>query len=170
MISIPKHVEVWTSTTSPADGFSKIAGARLQHRTAEQVITFPPTPAKYVKVRFLSHHGGSWIQAGEVKIIEAREGAPSILRDMPKNLASPALGGAVVRFTSQHSDRDGVHQLIDGRTDTPGWRSADRYLPQEFVFAFRGDQVALIDQIILNPKTNPGSDHRAKAHHRVGLG
>ena len=58
---IPKHVEVWTSTTSPTDGFSKIAGARLQHRTAEQVITFPPTRAKYVKVRFLSHHGGSWI-------------------------------------------------------------------------------------------------------------
>ena len=49
--SIPKHVEIWTSTTSLADGFSKIAGARLQHRTAEQVITFPPTPAKYVKVR-----------------------------------------------------------------------------------------------------------------------
>jgi Mg-chelatase subunit ChlD len=71
---------------------------------------------------------------------------------MPKNLASPALGGALVRFTSQHSDRDGVHQLLNGRTDTPGWRSADRYLPQEFVFAFRGDQVALIDRIILHPK------------------
>ena len=152
--SVPKHVEIWTSTTGPVDGFSKIAGARLQHRTAEQVITFPPTPARYVKVRFLSHHGGSSIQAGEVKIIEASEGAPSILRDMPKNLASPALGGAVVRFTSQYSDRDGVHQLVEGRTDTPGWRSADGYLPQEFVFAFRGDQVALVDQIILNPKTN----------------
>ena len=105
-----------------------------------------------------------------MKIIEAREGAPSILRDMPKNLASPALGGAVVRFTSQHSDRDGVHQLLDGRTDTPGWRSADGYLPQEFVFAFRGDQVALIDQIILHPKTPHDPTTVAKAHHRVGLG
>jgi hypothetical protein len=46
-----------------------------------------------------------------------------------------------------------LHQLLDGRTDTPGWRSADGYLPQEFVFAFRGDQVALIGQIILRPKT-----------------
>ena len=76
-----------------------------------------------------------------------------ILRDLPKNLTSPASGGAIVRFTSQHSRHGGVHQMIDGRTDTPGWRSADSYLPQEFVFAFRGDQVALIDQIILNPKT-----------------
>jgi Sad1 / UNC-like C-terminal len=47
-----------------------------------------------------------------------------------------------------------VHQLVDGRTDTPGWRSADHYLPQEFVFAFRADQVALIDHIVLSPASN----------------
>jgi hypothetical protein len=63
-----------------------------------------------------------------------------------------ALITAVVIDTTT-PNRDGVYQLLDGRIDTPGWRSADRYLPQEFVFAFRGDQVALIDQIILHPKT-----------------
>jgi hypothetical protein len=96
-------VEVWNSTTSPTDGFSRIAGAHLQHRAAEQVITFPPTRATYVKVAFLSNHGVAYfgIRVGEVKIIEAREGAPSLLSDLPKNLASPALGGVVVRFTSR---------------------------------------------------------------------
>jgi Mg-chelatase subunit ChlD/osmotically-inducible protein OsmY len=152
---VPKHVEVWTSTTSPTAGFSKVAGARLRPRAAEHVMTFPPTRAKYVKVAFVSSHGVSdaGIRVGEVKIIEAKEGAPSILSDLPKNLALPALGGAVVRFTSQR-ERGGVHQLVDGRTDTPGWQSADHYLPQEFVFAFHRDQVALIDQIILHPKTH----------------
>src|SRR5262249_37896321 len=70
------------------------------------------------------------------------------------NLALPALGGAVARFTSQHSDRAGVHYLVDGRTDTPGWRSADSYLPQEVVFAVRADQEALIEQIVVNPASN----------------
>jgi hypothetical protein len=60
-----KHVEIWASTTSPTDGFGRVAGARLHWRAVEQAITFPPTPAKYVKVRFLSNHGGSGIQAGE---------------------------------------------------------------------------------------------------------
>jgi Mg-chelatase subunit ChlD len=71
-----------------------------------------------------------------------------------QNLASPAVGGAIVRFTSQRNKHEGVQRLIDGRTDTPGWRSADHYLPQEVVFAFRGDQVAFIDQIILHPNAN----------------
>jgi hypothetical protein len=64
-----KHVEIWTSTANPNDGFDKVAGACLHWRAVEQAITFPPTPAKYVKVRFLSNHGGSSMQAGEVEVI-----------------------------------------------------------------------------------------------------
>ncbi|MFQ5796283.1 MAG: VWA domain-containing protein [Candidatus Bipolaricaulia bacterium] len=78
---------------------------------------------------------------------------PAILADPPKNLALPVLGGVVVRFTSQYDIDNGVYHLVDDRTDTQGWRSVDGYLPQEFIFAFRGDQIALIDQVVLNPKT-----------------
>ncbi len=154
---IAKHIEVWTSTTSATGGFTKVSGARLQRRPGEQVIALPATRAKFAKVRILSHYGGSRIQLGEVKIIEARDGTASILADALKNLALPVLGGAIVRFTSTYR-----HAPIGGLIDASpqyGWRSDDgpygpaSYLPQEFVFAFRGDQVALIERIVLAPNS-----------------
>lgn len=153
---IAKHVEVWTSTTSATGGFTKVAGARLQRRPGEQVIALPATRAKFAKIRILSNYGGSLVQLGEVKIIEAREGTASILADAPKNLALPVLGGAIVRFTSTVRSEP-IGQLIDASAED-GWRSdagpygPASYLPQEFVFAFRGDQAALVDRIILTPK------------------
>ncbi|HEV8713023.1 MAG TPA: hypothetical protein VGX03_09365, partial [Candidatus Binatia bacterium] len=156
---IPKHVEIWTSATSATDGFTKVGGARLQRRVAEQFITLPPTRTRYVKVRFLSNHGGTCMQAAEVKIIEAMQGAPSILGDAPRNLALPALGGAIVRYTSK-GKHELIGQMVDGSTETPGWRSKDGYLPQDVVFAFRGDHSALIDRIVLNPATKYDSSTR----------
>jgi len=155
---IAKHVEVWVSTTGATGGFTRIAGARMHRRPAEQVIAFPATRAKFAKIRIISHYGGSHIQLGEVKIFEARDGGTSILTDAPKNLALPALGGAVVRFTSTYE-----HAPIGGLIDTSaqyGWRSNDgpygpaSYLPQEFVFAFRGDQAALIERIVLGSNSH----------------
>jgi tetratricopeptide (TPR) repeat protein/Mg-chelatase subunit ChlD len=151
---LPKHVEIWTSTTGPTDGFTRVTAARLHGRPAEHLMPFAPTRARYVKVRLLSNYGGSYTQAGEVKIIEALDSVPSILADLPKNLALPVLGGAIVWFMSQDGERHGVHHLIDDRTDTGGWRTKDGYLPQEVVFAFREDRPALIDRIELNPKSH----------------
>jgi VWFA-related protein len=150
---MPKLVEVWVSTTSATDGFTRVAGARLARRAVEQLITLQPVAAKFVKIRFLSNHGGSYTQAGEIKIFEVPT-ASSILADIPKNLALPGLGGSVVRFTSQSGSGHGAIQLVDNVVESAGWRSADDYLPQDLVFAFRGDQTALIDRIVLNPKTN----------------
>jgi hypothetical protein len=181
--NLPKHMEIWASTTSASAGFTKIAGARLQPRAAQYVIRLPPTQAKYLKVRFLSNHGGASTTAAEIRVLEAGDGASSILRDVPKNLALPALGGAVVRFTSAvpdkkldrpkvglgqsrrqsrgggrvpdtELDQPKVGQLVDGSPAREGWRSTDGYLPQEFVFAFAGDQVALIDRIVPHPTTS----------------
>jgi hypothetical protein len=99
------------------------------------------------------------MQAAEVKIIEAMQGAPSILGDAPRNLALPALGGAIVRYTSK-GKHELIGQMVDGSTETPGWRSKDGYLPQDVVFAFRGDHSALIDRIVLNPATKYDSSTR----------
>jgi Mg-chelatase subunit ChlD len=104
-------------------------------------------------VRFLSNHGGDYTTAAEVRVLEAGDGAASILRDIPKNLALPSLGGAVVRFTSAAPDTK-VGQLVDDGPASEGWRSADGYLPQEFIFAFPGDRVALIDHIVLHPTSS----------------
>ncbi len=148
-----RHVEVWVSTTGPTEGFGKVAEVRLGRRPGEYLIALPPfTRARYVKLRFLSNHGGSYTQAGEVKVVETPD-APSVLADVPKNLALAELGGAVVRFTSQDGEERSALRLIDGSTETAGWQSADAYLPQEIVFAFRGERTALVDRIVLNPKT-----------------
>jgi VWFA-related protein len=151
---LPKHVEIWTSVTTATDGFTKVGGARLAERPVAQLITIPPSAAKFLKIRFLSNRGGSYTQAGEIEIFEAPSAA-SILADVPKNIALPGLGGSIVRFTTHRGGGDkGVIRLVDNSVETPGWVSADRYLPQEVVFAFRGDQVALVDRIVLNPKTS----------------
>lgn len=157
---LPRLVEVWASTTSPTDGFSKVASARMPRLHGVHVISFPPARAKYVRFRILSNYGESSVWVGEVKIIEA-PGASSILADGERNLASFALGGVIVRFTSVRGHHS-VSALVDGSADLTSlpdlaefprnWISADATLPQEFVFAFRGDQVALIDRIVLNTK------------------
>jgi Sad1 / UNC-like C-terminal len=138
---------------------ANVEGMQADHRLSSSRLRLNPSQRDAIRVK-APRRGFS---LGDYRVEIAVNNRPAqslsftvvpILRDLPKNLASPASGGAIVRFTSQHSRHGGVHQMIDGRTDTPAWRSADSYLPQEFVFAFRGDQVALIDQIILNPKTN----------------
>jgi Mg-chelatase subunit ChlD len=159
----PRHVEVWASATSPHEGFSRVAAARIPRRQGVHLIRFSPTRAKYVRVRVLSNYGARTVWIGEVKIIET-PGENSVLADAARNLASPALGGVVVRFTSvrEHSQ---VSALVDDSTELPlhdgvpkgGWISTDASLPQEFVFAFRADQVALIDRIVLNTTPDKGT-------------
>jgi len=65
-----------------------------------------------------------------------------------KNLALPVLGGAIVRFSS--GTRPDL--LNDGGVETGGWQSREAALPQDIVLGFAGDQVALVDRIVLNPK------------------
>src|SRR3990172_2406382 len=166
---IAKDIEVWASTTSPTDGFVKVAATRLQRRLTQQLIKITPTQAKFVRVRLLSNYGGGsgQTQLGEVKIIEVT-GGPSIVADLPKNLALPALGGAVVRYTSSY-EHTLLGGLIDADPQSEGWQSADgpygrrAYLPQEIVFAFRGDQVAIVDRIVVNPKAPKKSDPALQA-------
>jgi hypothetical protein len=159
---LPRRVEIWTSTESATTGFTQVAEADLHPIPVEHAITFrQAVRAKFVKVRFVSSHGGRMVQAGEVKILESPDG-PSVVADVPKNLAIPGLGGAIVRFTSQAGyvgrlgDAIGevVGYLIDGSTNTEGWRSRDGSFPQDVVFAFHRDSEALIDRIVLHPKNS----------------
>ena len=144
----PKQVEVWVSTSSATDGFTKAAEARCQKTGAEQLIKLPPTKAKFVKLRILSNYGARQTQFTDLKILEANE-APSIIEDLPKNIASAALGGTIVRFSSAYGHAKPSF-LVDGSPET-AWVSLVEHLPQDFVFAFYRDQVALIDKVIINP-------------------
>ena len=157
----PKQVEVWVSTASATDGFTKVAEARFQKTGAEQLIKLAPTKAKFVKLRILSNYGARQTQFTDLKIFEA-DGAPSIIEDVPKNIALPALGGAIVRFTSAYGHAKPSF-LVDGSPET-AWVSLIEHLPQDFVFAFHRDQVALIGKVIINPKAhNPAAQAKMVA-------
>jgi Mg-chelatase subunit ChlD len=148
---LPKHVEVLTSSSGPMDGFTQVGGGRLPRRPGEWLIALAPTRARYVKLRFLSSYGQSGVQVAEVKVVEDAQGGASVAADIPRNLALPTLGGAVVRFTSQYSEAYPAGKLIDGNVDAGYWSSKDAYLPQDLVFAARRDQEAFVESLVLMP-------------------
>ena len=151
----PKDVELLVSTTSETEGFTKVAEARCQKIAAEQLIKIPPTKAKFVKLRILSSHGAGQVQFTDLKIFEEDEAA-SVVDDVPKDIASAGLGGTIVRFTSA-KDRGSPSALVDGSAEK-GWVSVDERLPQDFVFAFHRDQIALIDKVVITPAArNPAA-------------
>lgn len=150
--NLPRHVEVWASATSPSEGFALVAQARLRPVAGLYTIPLAPTTAKYVKLRILASHGGSRTTVGEVRVVESPDGT-SILADTPLNLAAPALGGAIVRFTSQQGLGRSASHLVDGSVETEGWQSRGGAFPQDIVFAFRDDRVAQVDRIVINPKS-----------------
>jgi len=67
-----KDVEIWVSKDSPDQGFTKVAQKTLSNDPGDQVISFQPTTARYVKIRALSNYGDkAEVQMGKVKVIEA---------------------------------------------------------------------------------------------------
>lgn len=67
-----KDVEIWVSKDSPDQGFTKVAQKTLSNDPGDQVISFQPATARYVKIRVLSNYGDkSEVQMGKVKVIEA---------------------------------------------------------------------------------------------------
>jgi Mg-chelatase subunit ChlD len=156
--AFPRDIELWTSTKSPTDGFTRLTAATLEAVAKEHTLTFAPTRARYVKLVILNTHGQGAPELGEVRVFEAAS-APSIVADVPKNLLLPALGGSLVRFSSQHTSGVAT-ELIDGRADyESGWTSdvgplgPATHLPQEFTFAFRDHRSAFIERLVLDPRS-----------------
>ena len=156
---LPKEVEIWASTQSASDGFTQVATKTLPQAAGENVVRFNKVHAAYVKLVIRSSYdAGVRPQLGEVSIYEAGD-APSVVGDLPKNLLLPALGGSLVRFTTQ--DRDGeAYRLIDGVLDPrQGWSSgsgegANRVqFPHELTFAFRDHRTATIDRVVISPQS-----------------
>jgi Mg-chelatase subunit ChlD len=153
---IPKDVEVLVSTTSASDGFVAVAKASLPASAGETLVRFPPTQARWVKLVIASTHGNAPPQLGELQIWEAAS-ATSIVAEVENNLLLPALGGSLIRFTSQAEDSLAA-ELVDGVVgDQVGWSSrpgppeAPAQLPQELTFAFRDHRIASIDHLVIDP-------------------
>lgn len=140
--------EVWVSQAAPDSGFTRVGGFYMEPRPGWQVFAFEPVTARYVQLRILSNHGGSYTALGEFEVLEAvSPDYQSILAGDPPNLAAAALGG---HYAVPHgSDR---MALIDGLADGPvwyqeGWASP----PIDVVLAFREQRTATIDAITITP-------------------
>ena len=72
-----KDVEAWASPTSATEGFTKLAEGAVPlepspFKRPELTLTFTPVDAKFVKVRFATHHpGGTSFSLVQVKVGEA---------------------------------------------------------------------------------------------------
>src|SRR3990172_12004485 len=65
-----KDVEVQVSTTYPFRDFRSVGKFTLKKEGNDQAFSPPqPTPARYVKIRFLSNNGGSYMEAGEIQVM-----------------------------------------------------------------------------------------------------
>jgi len=128
-----KDIEVLVSTTYPFRGFASVGKFTLKKEGSDQVFSFPrPTPARYVKVRFLTNHGGGYMEAGEIQVMgklpPQAAPAPGYV-----NVAAAGAGARIEKYTSQYDDSWAAKHLLDedGSRQWAG-KSAG---PQEIVIA-----------------------------------
>ena len=152
----PRSVEIAVSTTSPVAGFDKVASTELPKKAGRNTITFLPTPARFLRVRITSTHGQT-LQLAEIEAYEAA-GQPSVLADRPLELAAAGNGGSVVRFSEPCND---AAWLIDG--SNRGWHTDSATKRADIFFAFRGAREALIERIVLEPRSQHPADTMARS-------
>jgi outer membrane protein OmpA-like peptidoglycan-associated protein len=108
-----KDVEVHVSATYPFRDFRSVGKLTLKKEGTDQVFSLPqPTPARYVKIQFLSNHGGGYMEAGEVQVM----GKP--LPQSPPapgytNVAATSGGARIEKYTSQYDDSWAAKHLLD---------------------------------------------------------
>ena len=157
----PKHIEVLVSDNTTSESFRSIAEARLWPIYAPQTISFEPVDARFLKLRVLSaYRDARYVAMGEVSIYESAD-SPSIVADLPHNIANPSLGGRIERHTSEHPNNK-AWNLVDGKVgEDRAWMSADpkpgeaAELPQEFVFTFNHGRTALIERLEIDADGRP---------------
>ena len=91
-----RDVEVWTSNTSPSEGFQKVGGTTLPRKASDHQIVFSALEAIYVKVRVLSNQnpekgidvatGKPSLQIAEIRVLEARRAGYVSIRDRSPHL------------------------------------------------------------------------------------
>jgi outer membrane protein OmpA-like peptidoglycan-associated protein len=128
-----REVEFQVSTTYPFRDFRTVGTLALRKEGTDQVFSLPqPTRARYVKVRFLSNHGGGFMEAGEIqvmgKLLVPESPAPAYT-----NVAAAAAGARIEKYTSQYDESWAARHLLeeDGSRQWAGKSAA----PQEVVIA-----------------------------------
>jgi outer membrane protein OmpA-like peptidoglycan-associated protein len=128
-----KDIEVLISTTYPFRDFASVGKFTLKNEGSDQVFSLArPMPGRYVKVRFLTNHGGAYMEAGEIqvmgKLLPQTAPAPSYT-----NVAAAGAGARIEKYTSQYDDSWAAKHLLeeDGSRQWAGKSAAS----QEIVIA-----------------------------------
>lgn len=167
-----KDVEIWVSTTSPYEGFTKAAAVAVDNKRmesqdpsislTEQTFPIPETKARWVKVVLKNNYGGSYIQLGEIKLLgffsEQQEADP--LAQL-QNVFSEQIGGKILYFSNQYNDSDwAAKNLIDGQVGKGhGYCSKDN-TPVEILFAL--PKAVTLTHVAFNPFTVEDPNRWAK--------
>jgi outer membrane protein OmpA-like peptidoglycan-associated protein len=113
--SAPKDVEVWVSTSSPSEGFQKIAGLTFPPTAGDHVISFDPVEARFLKLTILSAQGPN-LKIGEIQAVEA-ERSPDY---MPLAVRNPDM--AAWKTGPRHAAQRGIEWL---QTAAVAWQHAN---------------------------------------------
>jgi uncharacterized protein with von Willebrand factor type A (vWA) domain len=155
---IPRFVEILAAETADAGSFQSLGTVRLWNRTAPQLVEIEPRPIRYLMLRVLEGYGDKTAALGELRVLAAAD--DPVLAGLAPNIALPALGGGLVAFTSQSPDNL-ASALVDGVVGPGlGWNSDDSELgtaarlPQDLVFGFNGDRIAVIDRIEIDAESS----------------
>ena len=143
-----KEVEIQVSTTYPFRDFRSAGKLTLQKQGSDQVFSFPaPIQVRYLKIIFLSNHGGGYMEAGEVKAMgRTLPGAPP--PPPYEEVAAAERGGRLESFSSEFNDSNWAAAnllLPDGVGQWAGKSAA----AQEVVIALR-EETRVTDVAINN--------------------
>jgi outer membrane protein OmpA-like peptidoglycan-associated protein len=128
-----KDVEVLISTTFPFRDFTSVGKFTLKNEGSDQVFSLPkPTPGRYVKVRFLTNYGGTYMEAGEIqvmgKLLPSTGPPPGYT-----NVAAAGAGARIEKYTSQYDDSWAAKHLLE--EDSGRQWAGKSAAPQEIVIA-----------------------------------
>jgi Mg-chelatase subunit ChlD len=149
----PKNIEFSISDTGETEDFRLISSTRMQQVDSEQIIQFPAVQGRFLRIRVLDAYDKS-AYLSDIHVMEANDPGDSVLVNVPRNLASPDLGGVLAYYSSANQD---LGKVVNGIADVTkfGWHSGtiknEALFPQDLVFAFRDDRLAFVDRIEINP-------------------
>lgn len=171
-----KDVELWVSTAGPYEGFTKAAAVTVDNKRmesqdpsvslTEQTFPITETKARWVKLVLKNNYGGSYIQAGEIKLMGyfTDESTQDPLAGLI-NVFSEEIGGKILYVSNQYNDQDwGAKNLIDGQLgNARGYSSksiSKECPPPEILFVL--PKVLTITHVAFNPFTTEDPDRWAK--------
>ncbi len=98
-----KDVEIQVSTTYPFRDFVSVGRFTLVNEGRDQVFSFTqPTRVRYLKVIFHTNYGGTYMEAGEIKVMgRLLPDAPPALRYT--DVAAAERGGRIERFAGEYN-------------------------------------------------------------------